>query len=468
MVFSELRFALFFLVAFAVHWTLRGWRTRKAWLLICSAAFYAAWDFRFLGLVALSATVDFVAGGQIARSTSPRVRRAWLIFALAVSLGVLGYYKYAGWFAESGAALLQWLGFDVATPTLALFLPVGISFYTFQTLSYTIDVYRGDTDVTDSPLDFALYVMFFPQLVAGPIVRARDFLWQLAKPVHFDRIDVRGCLLLFLAGYVKKEFVASLLAGPVDTFFADPAAFDVASSWIAVTLYLVQLYVDVSSYADMANATSGLLGYRLCPNFDFPFFATDLAGFWRRWHISMSSWFRDYVFMPLGGSRGSEPAIALRLVFTMVVIGLWHGAQAHYVVFGLLHGAGLVVNRWWSRRPGRSGATSRFSALLGCIATLAFCLLTTPFFRSGAVAAEAGISARLIGLATGGTRSLGLEWLLVLFALAAVHGLCALDPRPLWWRRVPGWLFAPAFGAAMAFAVALGTPLNRPFIYFHF
>ena len=275
MLFVELAFLPFFLVVLAVHWGLRGERARKRWLLAASWFFYGCWDWRFLSLLGFSTLLDYVVALRIERPGARK--RAWILVSLCGNLGLLGIFKYFGFFVDSAVELLALLGVEAHRPTLAIVLPVGISFYTFQTLSYALDVYRGRLRASRSLLDFALFVSFFPQLVAGPIVRAADFLPQLAVPKRWARVHARAALTLFLIGFLKKACISDNLAPHVDRFFAAPAEFDSLSAWIAVLAYAVQIYCDFSGYSDMALACAGLLGYELCTNFARPYLARNLT-----------------------------------------------------------------------------------------------------------------------------------------------------------------------------------------------
>ena len=469
MIFTEARFVVFFALVLAVHWSLRGLRARKLWLLLCSYAFYAAWDWRFLGLIVGSTLLDYVVGCRLETSDEPRARRRWLQLSLAANLGVLGVFKYLDFFLDSGVALLAWLGLPVSHESLGLVLPVGISFFTFQTMSYSIDVYRGQLRATRDLPDLALFVGFFPQLVAGPIVRARDFLPQLVSPRRFGRVDVRAALMLFLVGFFKKAVVSDGVAGVVDAWFVDPSAYDVLSAWSAVPLYAVQIYCDFSGYSDMAIATAALLGYELCENFAAPYLAGDIADFWRRWHISLSSWLRDYLYIPLGGSRGTALFTARNLMLTMLLGGLWHGAAWRFVIWGGMHGAALVLHRAWSRR--RAGGRQPVSAvgrLLGTALTLSWVCLAWIFFRAPDLhSALVGCRAFVLFDAQG-SAVLGDRLLLVVGGLTLLHVLARRASVVGWWRRPPGWVFAGGYGVAAALLLSLLHPHAAPFIYFQF
>jgi len=468
MLFVELRFFLFAAVVFAVHWSLRHNGVRKVWLLAVSYVFYGAWDWRFLSLIGLSTGLDFILARQLGCTDGQRRRRLLLVVSLAVNLGLLGAFKYFNFFAASAADLLRLLGFVVHERTLAIVLPVGISFYTFQSLSYVVDVYRKQLSATNSLVDFALYVAFFPQLVAGPIVRAGDFLPQLAMARRFSEVRVQPALLLFLIGFFKKACISDNLAPFVDVYFAAPGEFDAASAWLAVLFYSVQIYCDFSGYSEMGIASAALLGYRLCENFRHPYLASNLSEFWRRWHISLSNWLRDYVYVPLGGNRRGHWRTSADLLTTMFLGGLWHGAAWTFVLWGTMHGLALIVQRavtaW-------SGGFKRFGSLATVLGTLLTCywvgatwvLFRTPDLRGAALVLEA-----YLGFVSHGASNLpGVLWL-HLACLALAHYLSWRADLYGWASRVSPSLFATFFGSSVAACLCLLPSGNRPFIYFQF
>ena len=388
MLFVELRFLLFFLVVFAITWGLKSNRGRKLWLLICSYAFYAAWDWRFLSLILVSTLVDYTVGIKLAAPGSNK--KGWLRLSLLVNLGLLGYFKYTNFFLQSAADLIQLVGFEPNIPVLEIILPVGISFYTFQTLSYSVDVYYGRLEPTRDLLDLSLFVAFFPQLVAGPIVRAVDFMYQLQTPRQLKQVDIRGALLLFWCGFVKKACISDNVSIYVDQFNADPSAYNLLGAWTGVLYYSIQIYCDFSGYSDMAIASAALLGYRLRLNFYFPYFSPNITDFWRRWHVSMSSWLRDYLYIPLGGNRGGKFFVYRNLTITLVLCGLWHGAAWHFVIFGAIHALALALRREFDRnvpawRKFRKQPTARrwLEHLVGPLMTFYFFATTLVIFRGG-------------------------------------------------------------------------------------
>lgn len=468
MIFTEFRFFVFFAVVFAVAWFVGSNRVRKGWLLLCSYAFYAAWDWRFLSLILLSTAVDYEVGHRLEESRSPRHRRALLVLSLCVNLGVLGFFKYFNFFVDSAIDLFGILGIPMNPWSLRIILPVGISFYTFQTLSYSIDIYRCQIHCTRDRLDFALFVAFFPQLVAGPIMRARDFLPQLAERPRFSTIRFRPALLLFLIGFFKKACVADNLAPYVDALYADPMRFDSISAWIATLLYSVQVYCDFSGYSDMAIACAAMLGYRLCVNFQHPYFSSGLLEFWSRWHVSLSSWLRDYVYIPLGGSRHGEAATLCNLMTTMVLVGLWHGAAWTYVVFGFIHGVAMSVERLWRARASGTRAERLFDGAAGALATFLFFNITLVIFRSPDFATAWIVLRSMLGFAPGGGEALSLSLAVIFGVLVGLHALSYRRPLDRFADRGGPFRFALAYGAAAALCLALVPIGYRPFIYFQF
>ena len=475
MIFSEPRFLLFFVLVFAAHWALPTNGLRKLLLLGSSLYFYGCWDPRFLLLIVGCATVDFVAARQIAAARARGATgRGWLLASLTYDLGTLAFFKYCNFFLTSGTQLLTWLGLPVSEVTLSIVLPVGISFFTFQAMSYTIDVYRGHLEPVRSYPDFLLFVTFFPQLVAGPIVRAAQFLPQLAQSRHFAEVDVQRAVGQFLSGFVKKTVVADRIAQPVDAVFAAPADYAAGSIWIAVFGYAVQIYCDFSGYSDMAIGTARLLGYELCENFRAPYLAANISEFWRRWHISLSTWLRDYLYITLGGNRGSKGFVMRNLMLTMLLGGLWHGAGWNFVAWGGIHGLALVVHKEWTQRVG-AGRLPFVSRLL----TLYTVLLAWIFFRATTFGDAWLMAKAWLFLGAPGARQVTLWSPLPQLDLAAHAGLLLaamllchvlVDRGAHRWlqARLPAWSVSLLFGAIAALALALVPGGARPFIYFQF
>ena len=345
MIFSDAEFWRFFAVVFLLYAILphRG----QNWLLLgASYVFYGAWDWRFLGLLMFSTTADYGIGRALEASRDPVLRQRIVILSVMMNLTFLGFFKYFNFFTQSFIDLAQGLGFQPDPFTLSIALPVGISFYTFQSMSYTIDVYRGDLKPCRNFFDFALFVAFFPQLVAGPIVRATHLLPRVLAPRVLSWEDMGRGAVLCLTGLIKKIVIADGLAPLVDTVYgggsADPTGAQVA---FATWAFALQIYCDFSGYTDIARGVAKILGFELPVNFAQPYFATNPQEFWRRWHISLSTWLRDYLYISLGGNRGGRVKTYRNLFLTMLLGGIWHGAAWNYVLWGAYQGGLLCLHR---------------------------------------------------------------------------------------------------------------------------
>ncbi len=466
MLFNSATFALFFPVVFAAYVSLNGrTRAQNALLLLASYVFYGWWDWRFLSLIWVSTAVDYVLARRIAATESQRSRRALLLASLAVNLGLLGTFKYLGFFIDSAVALLRTFGLDSGAPTLALVLPVGISFYTFQTLSYTIDVYRGKLEPTRDALEFALFVAFFPQLVAGPIERASNLLPQVAKArrITAARIDL-GCYLL-VQGFFKKLVIADNCALIANRIFDDYARYDGVALVTGVLAFSFQIYGDFSGYSDIARGLAAILGFDLMVNFRLPYLSLSPSEFWRRWHISLSTWLRDYLYIPLGGNRLGSARTYWNLLATMALGGLWHGAAWNFVLWGVFHGAILMAYR---AVPGVESAlrASRPRTVFAWVVMFGLTQFGWLLFRAESLD-QIGyflVNGSLWPRAGGGLLSLALViWPLVVLDLwqwRRGNLLAGLALPPL--RR--GLLYAVQVGAIMLF----GVRESIEFVYFQF
>jgi D-alanyl-lipoteichoic acid acyltransferase DltB (MBOAT superfamily) len=351
MVFNSVHFVWFFLVVYVAYRALPH-RAQNWLLLVASYYFYAAWDWRFLGLLVGSTLVDFTCGRLLGRSESPAHRRLILCLSLGFNLTLLGFFKYFNFFAGNLQALFRTAGWPLDFVTLHVLLPVGISFYTFVTMSYVIDVYRREIRPTDNLLDFAVFVAFFPHLVAGPILRAARLLPQIREPRVVTREQVRDGLWLIAWGFFQKIFVADNLAGIVNMVFEPGASHAGVNVLLGVYAFAFQIYGDFAGYSNVARGTSKLMGIELVENFRFPYLVRTPQEFWRHWHISLSTWLRDYLYIPLGGSRGGESQTRRNLLVTMILGGLWHGAAWTFVLWGGYHGL-LLVGFRAAERAGR-------------------------------------------------------------------------------------------------------------------
>ena len=386
MFFNSFEYLLFLPTVLAVYW-LVSHRNQNILLLAASYFFYGCWDWRFLSLIIISTVVDFWAGRFIHAANAKGdtgFKRLGLLASVATNLSILGFFKYWDFFITEAYSLLESAGLSVSAPLLEVVLPVGISFYTFQTMSYTIDIYREKLEPTDRLLDFALFVAFFPQLVAGPIERARNLLPQISSERRFSFDQFSEGLWLILFGLIRKVVIADTAAGMVDMVFAGPADFGSADLALALALYSLQIYGDFSGYSNIARGSARLLGFDLMRNFNHPYFAASITEFWRRWHISLSTWLRDYLYIPLGGNRKGPRRTYVNLMTTMLLGGLWHGASWNFVVWGGLHGFYLAVDRFLTGNS-RAKATSQRPVLSDLLKRFSVFLLVTftwLFFRS--------------------------------------------------------------------------------------
>lgn len=365
MLFNSLVFVIFFFVVYGLYVVL-PLRAQNRMLLVASLIFYGWWDWRFLGLLLVTMVVDYVVAIRIARSTQAARRRLWLCFSIIANLGMLGYFKYANFFVDSFVALTETIGMPVNATLAAIVLPVGISFYTFQSLSYTIDVYRGELQPVRDFGDFALFVTYFPQLVAGPIERATVLLPQLLTPRRLNRNQLEEGCWLILYGYFLKMVVADNLSPFSERIFGNPAGEHGAVILFGVYSAAWQIFGDFAGYSNIARGISKLMGIELMKNFEQPCFAVSPGDFWRRWHISLSTWLRDYLYIPLGGNRGSSLKTYRNLMLTMLIGGLWHGAAWNFVAWGFFHGAILCIWRFFgdSAKSGRERPLLSFRSVL--------------------------------------------------------------------------------------------------------
>jgi D-alanyl-lipoteichoic acid acyltransferase DltB (MBOAT superfamily) len=339
MLFNSIDFAIFLPLVFILYWfvTNRSLTLQNLFILFASYLFYAWWDYRFLALIALSTVIDYVVAKQLKREDRKKQRKLLLLISVVFNLGLLAFFKYFNFFIDSWVDAWSMLNINMQRSTLEIILPVGISFYTFQTLSYTIDVYRKRIEPTNNFIQFAAFVSFFPQLVAGPIERASHLLPQFNKKRIFNSEEAISGFYLIIWGLFKKVVVADNCAFFVNQIFDGSGSYSSVELFLGAMLFAFQIYGDFSGYSDIAIGVARLFGFSLMTNFSFPYFSRDIAEFWRRWHISLSTWFRDYVYIPLGGSRGNH-WLQLRNVFIVFLIsGFWHGANWTFIIWGAIH-----------------------------------------------------------------------------------------------------------------------------------
>jgi D-alanyl-lipoteichoic acid acyltransferase DltB (MBOAT superfamily) len=444
-------------------------------MIAASYLFYGWWDWRFLILIFVSSLADYIIGQRLHLSRGDRSRRVWLAASLGVNLGILGFFKYFNFFIDSFADLVALFGMDPHVPTLRIVLPVGISFYTFQTLSYTLDIYRRELEPTRNAAAFFAFVSFFPQLVAGPIERARDLLPQFTRERRFDGALARDGLRQMLWGFVKKMVIADTVSPHVEAVYGNWAQHDGATVVLATFFFAVQIYCDFSGYSDIAIGTARLFGFSLRRNFAFPYFSRDIGEFWRRWHISLSSWFRDYVFIPLGGSRCGTARQIWNICVTFTVSGLWHGANWTFVIWGALNGLYYLPLMLRGKQKQWTGNAAEGRLLPGLregaamLLTFALTLLAWVFFRAESLTHALSLLGRIFGSAWavpdadryGQALVVALAGLLVEWLQRDKQH--ALDVSA--WPVPVRWATYLAAGAAV---VVLGSFGSSEFIYFQF
>jgi alginate O-acetyltransferase complex protein AlgI len=473
MLFNTWEFALFLPLVLVAYYTLAQ-REQNRLLLVASYVFYGWWDYRFAALLAASTAFDFYLALRIDQADDGARRKRLLVLSCISNLTLLGFFKYFNFFTDSFAAMAAGFGITLDVPTLRIILPVGISFYTFQSLSYTVDVYRRNLPATRSLVDFALFVSFFPHLVAGPIVRATKLLPQIQARRLVTWEHLSSGLVLILIGLFRKVAIADSVAPIVNQIFTRPEAQSSITLLIGVYLFSIQIYCDFAGYSEIARGVARLFGIELTENFTQPYFSTSITEFWRRWHISLSSWLRDYLYVPLGGSRHGRLATYRNLFITMLLGGLWHGANWTFVVWGALHGAYLAVHKLMlgeRREPAggaREGAGAWPVAALKMIGTFHLVCFTWIFFRAENFA-HAWTYLRGIAAATGAVAPEHVGTLVVAMALLlpldAAQRLVRSSTPVLAWP----WPVRAAVYAAMVLAMfALRTDERVPFIYFQF
>jgi D-alanyl-lipoteichoic acid acyltransferase DltB (MBOAT superfamily) len=345
MLFNSFIFFIFLGAVLPLYYFLPR-KAKNPLLLIASYIFYGYWDYRFVGLLILSTLVDFFVGKALFKATVQKYRKQLLIISMLVNLSILGFFKYFGFFVDSFAHIVSAFGGNLDYLHLNIILPVGISFYTFQTMSYTIDIYRKKIDATDNFIDFAVFVAFFPQLVAGPIERAKNLLPQIHKTPLPSKSQVEKGLVLIVTGLFKKVMIGDTIGRFVDHVFAQPNLYHSPELLIALLLFSIQIYADFSGYSSIARGTAKLLGIELMKNFEQPYLSRNITEFWHRWHISLSTWLKDYLYISLGGNRIGIKRTYINLMITMLLGGLWHGASWNFVIWGGLHGVFLAFHKY--------------------------------------------------------------------------------------------------------------------------
>ena len=479
MLFCTLQYVLFLSLILAVYWTLPEGRWRVWLLLVASFDFYRRWNEWLAVVIAATTILDWLLALAMQRCHSSRWRRFILVFSLCVNLGLLIAFKYANFLIDSLRDALQHAGAEASLPVLAVILPIGISFYTFEAINYMVDVYRRKIPAERDLGHFMLFILFFPHLVAGPIVRAKDFLPQIKRPKrwHWPRVGLG--LWLIVLGTFKKLAIADRMAPFADPIFAEPGVYSALAIAQGAIAFALQVYCDFSGYSDIALGSAYLLGYKLAINFRLPFLAVNMADFWRRWHISLSTWLRDYLFIPLGGSRGSRWRVCRNLLIVMTIGGLWHGATWNCVLWGFAIGVLLVVHKLFADAcRGRERVNALLQSPLGTagrvLFTFASFVMTLIIFRTVSLSDTGVMFARLFSGSAGAAMPMPVAGLYATIATVFfAHLLGAwLVKHPLAVCRFMVRIPPPAIGVATASvlqaALLLGPAVSKSFIYFQF
>ena len=472
MIFTSFEFIAFFLLLLLVRSLVTNFTAEKWLLLIASWLFYMSWNPPFVLLLIFTSGLDFFAGRWMERSNNQRTRRLLLTLSLVANLGVLAYFKYTNFFLDTWHNLLGTVGIKFNPVLLNIILPAGISFFTFQSMSYTIDVYRRAIPACQSLRDFLLFVAFFPQLLAGPIVRAADLLPQFLQRRRAGWKDIESGLALFTLGAIKKLVISDQIAGHVDLVFTHPGNYDAISLLLAAIGFGLQIYCDFSGYSDMAIACARIMGYEFPINFRMPYSATSVTEFWRRWHISLSTWLRDYLYISLGGNRRGPTRTHINLMLTMLLGGLWHGASWNFVIWGGLHGLGLILHKAWRTMLGNRAQAmdaSRLATFGGWLLTMSLVLTGWIFFRAVGFSDAITMLGRIVTWDTNGIRLLSPQIFMALAMVLGAHLCISKNGSWIAWiieKPIP--VRAIAYTILLMTILCLGARESAPFIYFQF
>jgi alginate O-acetyltransferase complex protein AlgI len=473
MIFSSYEFVFFFALVLIARSLIRSASADKWFLLFASYLFYMSWNFYFGFLLMAISFVDYFVGVGLGRIETPAKRKLLLTVSIAANLGILGFFKYTNFLLYNVDLGLSALGFHATSPHYDILLPVGISFFTFQSMTYTIETYRRNIKPCHSPRDFLLFVAFFPQLLAGPINRAKDLLPQFARRVRATAPGFEAGLAQFALGAVKKVVISDQIAPHVDLIFANPGGYDGFTLLQGVLGYGVQIYCDFSGYSDMAIGCARMMGFNFMENFQMPYSSVNITEFWRRWHISLSSWFRDYLYIPLGGNRKGTCLTYINLMVTMLLCGLWHGASWNFVFWGGIHGVSLAAHRAWKAwKPlaalDATPALDRVRSIFSRILTLSIVTVGWIFFRAHSWADAWNYLGRIITWADG-TRLISPFIIPALLAVVMAHLLVDKDRN--WAAELPGRAVPVRLACYMGLLlciVSFGAGNAAPFIYFQF
>ncbi|MBK05476.1 MAG: alginate O-acetyltransferase [Deltaproteobacteria bacterium] len=477
MIFPSIPFAYFFLIVLTVVWSIRRHRTyQKLFLLVSSYFFYAGLNWKLFVLLLLSSLFNWGIGEVLFKTTEQTNKKRVLWAGLGINLVFLGFFKYYNFFTASFANVVGWLGLDIHLPLLEVLMPLGISFFTFQGMSYIVDVYKGEAYRPHSVWDFLLFISFFPQLIAGPICRSTELLPQLAAEAPKEPPEMARAATLIFSGLFKKMVLASYLsASLVDNAFLAPENHTAAALWVTTFAYSIQIYLDFSGYTDLARGLGLMMGFELPKNFNGPYAATNIGDYWRRWHMSFSRWLRLYIYFPLGGSRVARWRCYTNLMITFVLCGLWHGAHERFIVWGFLHGVGLVVYKWsvdvrrdYGIDPKKTNSPFVW-LFLGWFVTFMYCILVRVFFCSADFVTALSFFGRLFDFAAPGRGFAPLTLIVACFGLAINFvGRQMFDKFVSLYERCPALARPLVWAIVFIVLLAVKPATMAPYIYFRY
>lgn len=474
MIFTSFEYIAFFVIVLGVRSLMRNFSAEKWFLLVASYLFYMSWSIPCGFLILATSVVDYYVGIALGRMEHPGKRKWLLVISIFANLGVLGFFKYSNFFLANASSGLNMLGFEVPRWHNDILLPAGISFFTFQSMTYTIETYRRNLKPCHSLRDFMLFVAFFPQLLAGPINRAKDLLPQFLQRVRCSALEFEQGLVQYGLGAVKKLVISDQIAPHVDLIFSNSGNYDSITLLQGVLGYAIQIYCDFSGYSDMAIGSARMMGFKFMENFQMPYSSTNITEFWRRWHISLSSWFRDYLYIPLGGNRKGGERTYINLMATMFLCGLWHGASWNFVFWGGLHGVALAIHRLWKAwNPlallHENAAFQVVWLLFSRLLTMSVVLLGWVFFRAQTWGAACDYLYRMVSLRHDGMRLDSPYILPACLAVLLAHLLIHKDRN--WAQELPGRSIPfriLAYSTLAFLLICLGATDSVPFIYFQF
>ena len=480
MLFNSLEFAVFLPTVFLLYWfcTAKNLRLQNALIVVASYVFYGWWDWRFLSLIFISTLEDYLVGLKIHNTSDERKRKIWLLVSIIVNIGILGFFKYCNFFIDNFVEVFTLFGVKPNISSLNIILPVGISFYTFQTMSYTIDVYRRKIEPTKDFISFAAFVSFFPQLVAGPIERAANLLPQFYNKRVFDYASAADGMRQILWGLFKKVVIADNCAMYVNAVFGGSGDYSGSTLAIAAVFFAFQIYCDFSGYSDIAIGTARLFGFSLMRNFNYPYFSRDIAEFWRRWHISLTTWFRDYVYIPLGGSRVPKAKIVRNTFIIFLVSGFWHGANWTFIAWGAFHAVlflPLILlhkNRRYTNTVSEGKFLPNLKEVFQMFATFLLVLVGWIFFRSESIGQAVeylgGMADKSLFSIAGLTyKGLALKSSIFIACMLIVEWLQRDKKHGLELAQVNKWIRRVIY-IALIISIVMFAGQNEQFIYFQF